>query len=36
MSQTSLFEVEAQQPDATSLQGKIDDLRTKAENLAKK
>jgi len=36
MSQTSLFEVEAQQPDKTSLQGKIDDLRTKAENLAKK
>ena len=36
MSQTSLFDVEAQQPDTTSLQGKIDDLRTKAENLAKK
>ena len=35
ISQTSLFEVEAQQPDKTSLQNKIDDLRTKAENLAK-
>jgi subtilisin family serine protease len=35
IAQTSSFEVEAQQPDKTSLQGKIDDLRAKAENLAK-
>ncbi|HVD07245.1 MAG TPA: hypothetical protein VNB67_02280, partial [Nitrososphaeraceae archaeon] len=28
MSQTFLFEVEARQPDTTSLQGKIDDLKT--------
>ena len=34
MSQTSMLEVEAQQPDITSLQGKIDDLKTNA--LAKK
>ena len=30
MSQTSMLEVEAQQPDITSLQGKIDELRTNA------
>ncbi|HJY09880.1 MAG TPA: protease inhibitor I9 family protein, partial [Nitrososphaeraceae archaeon] len=34
MSQTSMLEVEAQQPDITSLQGKIEDLKTNA--LAKK
>ena len=29
MSQTFLFKVEAQQPDTTSRQGKIDDLKIK-------
>ena len=36
ISQISLFEVEAQPVNTTSLQGKSDDLRTDAQNMAKK